>query len=159
MSWTKLESGTDVDLLDIYGTPDGKEIWTCGWNESGGGVILRKDGTLWQKLWDERLPASSSPYNGELLGTLWTNGDKEYFITGSGDVFRHSIVHREIIRREPVGLGKYAYRIRGAGRQSGGGAGALGRLAAAGCPGTATMPRTDQYRHFLPVAVRFRADP
>ncbi len=29
-SWTKIESGTDVDLLDIWGSPNGEKIWVCG---------------------------------------------------------------------------------------------------------------------------------
>ncbi|MBC8044411.1 MAG: hypothetical protein IAF08_13315, partial [Rhizobacter sp.] len=30
VSWKKMESGTSVDLTDIFGTPDGKHVWACG---------------------------------------------------------------------------------------------------------------------------------
>ncbi len=30
-SWTKLESGTDVNLTDVWGTSDGNTVWACGW--------------------------------------------------------------------------------------------------------------------------------
>ncbi len=29
-SWTKIESGTNVNMNDVWGTTDGKTIWTCG---------------------------------------------------------------------------------------------------------------------------------
>jgi hypothetical protein len=40
----------------------------------------------------------------------------EVLLTGSGDVFRQSILDLNVIRRDPVRLGGYAYRIRGAER-------------------------------------------
>jgi hypothetical protein len=112
-TWTKIESGTDVELLDVYGTPDGKEVWTCGWNSSTGeGIILRKENSGWETIWHST-QTTPSFYDGELLGSLWTDGQREYWITGSGDVFRHSITNNNVLKHEAVSLGNYAYRIRG----------------------------------------------
>lgn len=50
--WGKIESGTDVDFKDIYGIPDGKEVWACGWKENNGNIVLleiknHKSNILW----------------------------------------------------------------------------------------------------------------
>ena len=29
--WQKLESGTDIDLTDVWGLSDGSVVWACGW--------------------------------------------------------------------------------------------------------------------------------
>ena len=78
----RLESGTDVDLLDIWGNSDGSEVWTCGWDyNTNEGVLLRKRGTQWQTLWHSTERYPWVPYDkdsGELLGTLWTDGNREF---------------------------------------------------------------------------------
>ncbi len=112
-SWRRIESGTGVKLLDIYGSTDGCEVWICGWMDpTGDCVILRKVNTGFQTIWDSG-QNSSDIYNGELLGGLWTDGKSDYWITGSGDVFLQSLRHINKIRRESVSLGNYVYRIRG----------------------------------------------
>jgi len=40
-SWTKVESGTTIKLTDIWGSPDGKSVWTCGFDEVKGSVLLK----------------------------------------------------------------------------------------------------------------------
>lgn len=82
----------------------------CGWVASTGeNIVLRKRNSQWQVV---PLPPYIS--DNELLGTLWMGGNSEVIITGSGDVFRQSILNLNLIRRDIVNLGAYAYRIRGA---------------------------------------------
>jgi hypothetical protein len=124
-SWTKMESpanggagGTNVPLKDVWGTSDGAEVWTLGYNDNTGeGILLRKQDAQWQTLWHST-QSTPHPYASEFLGTLWTNNKKEFFITGTGDIFRHSITNTNIIKREAVNLGNYAYRIRGTGKNN-----------------------------------------
>ena len=40
--WSRIESGTDVDLKDIYGSSNGNELWTCGWSNQNGRVAVLK---------------------------------------------------------------------------------------------------------------------
>lgn len=39
-SWKKIESGTEVDLTDVYGNEDGSVVWACGRNRSTGGTVI-----------------------------------------------------------------------------------------------------------------------
>jgi hypothetical protein len=107
--WTKIESGTTISLRDIWGTSNGMEVWTCGWNaNTGENILLRRQSSHWQKI-----PLPNYISDTELLGTLWMDGNSEVIISGSGDIFRLSIFNLNLIRRVPVNLGAYAYRIRG----------------------------------------------
>ena len=40
-NWTKIESGTTIKLIDIWGSPDGKSVWICGFDEVKGSVLLK----------------------------------------------------------------------------------------------------------------------
>ena len=50
-SWRKIESGTTVDLTDIYGTPDGKEVWVCGFTSDDNTALLRLRNGVCQTVW------------------------------------------------------------------------------------------------------------
>ncbi len=41
-TWQKIESGTDVDLLDVWGTEDGKVVWACGYEFDNSKTVLLK---------------------------------------------------------------------------------------------------------------------
>jgi len=114
-SWGKIESGTEVDLYDIYGSPDGREVWTCGWNWEGGGIILRKVGNGMQKVWDKKTAPPTSVYFGK-LNTVWMADSKEVILSGTGYVFRQSLLVKDLVRIEPVELGHFAYSLRGSAR-------------------------------------------
>ncbi len=52
-SWTKMESGTDIDLTDIYGSPDGSIVWACGFSYSQPlTVLLRQQKGVWDIAYD-----------------------------------------------------------------------------------------------------------
>ena len=86
--WTKIESGTDKRLTDIYGTMDKDNIWACGWdNNHTQGIILKIFNSTTNIIWD------GINNNGEYYGfinTLWTNGG-EFWLAG-GFVYRQSIL-------------------------------------------------------------------
>ena len=39
-TWRKMASGTTVDLNSISGSPDGTEVWVCGYDQSNGRSVL-----------------------------------------------------------------------------------------------------------------------
>ena len=52
-----------MDLKDIYGTPDGKELWTCGWsNQNGRVAILEIKGDEVESIWDSQTNTSLDIY-------------------------------------------------------------------------------------------------
>ena len=52
-TWQKLESGTDVDLLDIWGSSDGN-VWTCGWTDFKPTVLIRIENQRVVKVFESR---------------------------------------------------------------------------------------------------------
>lgn len=39
-SWARMNSGTNVDLFDVWGTPNGTSVWACGYFHSQRGTYL-----------------------------------------------------------------------------------------------------------------------
>ncbi len=111
-SWRRLESGTDVTLTDVWGSPDGSVVWACGWNWQGGSVLLARRDENWIKLWDRTAPNFPYSYYGK-ISTLWTSGKKEYIVISSGRINRHSILNQNNVFEESFTLGNFAYCIRG----------------------------------------------
>lgn len=51
-SWKPMASGTTVELTDIHGSLDGKEVWACGYNATdGNSVLLRLSNGQWETIW------------------------------------------------------------------------------------------------------------
>jgi hypothetical protein len=125
-SWTKIESGTDVNLQDISGTPDLNEIWTCGWDYNNGRVsLLRIDKNNVESIWDSQTNTTLNTYRGT-LNSLYANGNKEFVLVG-GQIFRHSLVDKRQVKYEWVKtsngskvleLGNYGYRIKGSSKNN-----------------------------------------
>ncbi|MCH7722856.1 MAG: glucosyl transferase [Bacteroidetes bacterium] len=125
--WTRIESGTDADLSDVWGTPDGNEIWACGWsNQSGRVAILKIKGNGVESIWDSQTNTTLNIYRGTLLNSLWANGNGEFIFVG-GQVLRHSLIDKRIVRLEWIRypnrskvleLGNYGYRIKGSNKNN-----------------------------------------
>ena len=48
--WSRIESGTDINLRDVWGSPDGSIVWAAGFEDSYGTVLLRKTGNVFEKV-------------------------------------------------------------------------------------------------------------
>ncbi len=109
-----METNTDVNLTDIYGTPDGKEVWACGWNDSdGNSVILRLNGNKWEKIYERSSAANDFPYN-SFVSSMWIDENKEFFLTGiANGVVKHSTLDTRIAIKDLFNMQNFAYRIRG----------------------------------------------
>lgn len=113
-NFTKMESNTNVNLTDIYGTSDGKEVWTCGWNSGdGNSVLLRLNGNRWEKIYERYSITNNLPYN-SFLSSLWIDKIKVFFLTGiANGIVKHSIVDRRMAMADLFNLSNFAHRIRG----------------------------------------------
>ena len=126
-SWTKIESGTSVDLKDICGAQSGEVIWTCGWSNSDGRVsLLKVDKDYVTSIWDNQTNPTLSIYRGTLLNSLYANGQNEFILVG-GQVLRHSLVNQSDVKLEWIKtytgskvleLGNYGYRIKGSNKNN-----------------------------------------
>ena len=111
--WTKIESGTDVNLTDIYGTPDGDEVWTCGWNNTDGHTVLIRIVNVQSEIIFDSFNPNNLPYN-SFISSLWTNGKLYFWLTGVSDgAVKHSFLNRSFTKKESFGLQYAPYRIRG----------------------------------------------
>lgn len=121
-SFNRLESGSDVDLTDIWGCSD-NEIWAAG-REYNKSVILKYNGSSWVTFyeWDSSLDNYMVP-NEELLlsiSSIWTTADMDSLIAvGAWGVFtvskqtgkaRWSYQRRWDWDPSPIG---YPLRVRG----------------------------------------------
>ncbi|NIR70128.1 MAG: glucosyl transferase, partial [Aliifodinibius sp.] len=82
-NWQKQESGTDVDLTDIWGSPDGSVVWACGWDDFKPTVLLRKrNGGNWEVVYNDQdhlfqfRPDSLSG----TLHSVWTNNNEQVYV-------------------------------------------------------------------------------
>jgi len=94
--FTKVESQTDIDLLDIWGTY-GYNIWACGKNDWSS-IILHSNVNLWSTFYQRRsdtneweLPKDEILLN---IASIWDSGEGDsLWAVGSWGVFRVSRKH------------------------------------------------------------------
>jgi hypothetical protein len=78
-TWTKMASGTTVDLQDIYGI-DANHIWATGTNTSDGHcVVLQYDGTNWTTIYDN---ANKPQDEVQAFSTVWGSETSKIFLAG-----------------------------------------------------------------------------
>lgn len=95
-SFKKMETGTDINLVDIWGRSD-DEIWVCGaTSDAAEGILLEKSGDSWETIiqTDMRETGTTAPYD-TLFGSIdgiWISeyGDSLWLVNGWG-VFKYSI--------------------------------------------------------------------
>jgi len=83
--FTRMESGTDVDLNNVVGTDDGQYVFSVGYDDSNGhSVILEKQDSEWNTLYYNE---SVVPQNGN-MGAVYKGtdvlNDTVYFTTARG---------------------------------------------------------------------------
>ena len=110
-NWQRIESGTKIDLEDIWGGADGREVWVCGWGWNDPGIILKKTANGWQTVWRSDVPVSPDIYRGK-PNSLWFNGSREVIIAAY-DIYRHSLQNSGLIRQDSLPWQNFIYRLRG----------------------------------------------
>jgi len=120
--WRKLESGTDVDLLDIWGSPDGSIVWACGHeNDINDNYLLRKRRNQnWEIAYDgtqSRHKIRDDSLSGVFAG-VYTNNDRIVFIGTNVGIYKAQTNTKGEAKRIPFmseWLGGYPYGLRGNG--------------------------------------------
>ena len=110
--WTKMESGTDYDLTDVWGSPDGSVVWASGWRnynvDTAQGILLRYDGTSWKTVW--KRGANTTPPYGDFIPSLW--GRTHLFASSNFGVYIQSMSGIDTATLS-LSLSHFPYRIRG----------------------------------------------
>lgn len=111
-TWQRFESNTTVDLLDVWGSPDGSVVWACGYRpDYSESILIKYDGTTWQTVWKTPPPVSTQPYDG-LLQTLWSAGTDSLYVVGGEGVWRQHPAGGTA-RKDVLPLGSFPLRVRG----------------------------------------------
>ena len=109
-AWTKLSSGTTIDLHDVWGTADGSEVWACGYsNDLSQSVLLQYNGSLWKTIWLQQ-GTSTPPYE-DLVLTQWAS-DKFLYVGSASGIFLTPLSGNDTTRRV-VALTSVPHMIRG----------------------------------------------
>ncbi|MEJ5262563.1 MAG: hypothetical protein WHT45_07775, partial [Ignavibacterium sp.] len=111
--WRKIESGTTVDLLDIWGTPDGS-VWSCGYtNDYGLSVLLKIKGNNIIKYYEG---FSNNIINGHYAGPIsgiWTDNNYRGFVMNWMGVFVQKDNHPYSPDKKLMNFGEPSYGIDG----------------------------------------------
>jgi hypothetical protein len=108
-AWQRMDSGTDVDLEDVWGI-DATHVWATGTNiDDGRCVILQYDGRNWKTIYDNSdIPPDLRLY----FSTVWTNSSNVIYLAGASNL--RSLNVGEMIFRRIENPGQwYTYRLRG----------------------------------------------
>ena len=89
--WRKTESGTNVDLFDVYGSPDGSLVWACGYYEAQQGTfLLRNRGSGWETAYDgtqSEFLIRQDSLSGAFTG-VYTENQGRVFVGSSAGLYR-----------------------------------------------------------------------
>ena len=108
--WSRIESGTDVDLKNIWGAPDGT-VWACGYSgDYAISSLLKISGQKIEKIYEGY---SSNQNNGYYIGPIsgvWGIGDiRIYMMNWSGTYIQANssnlYLEKETAKFSDVGLG------------------------------------------------------
>ena len=108
--WSRIASGTDVDLKDVWGTPDGA-IWACGYSgDYAISTLLKISGQQVEKIYEG---FSSNQNNGYYVGPMsgvWgTENIRIYLMNWSGIYIQANssnlFLEKEIAKFSDVGFG------------------------------------------------------
>jgi hypothetical protein len=88
--WRRIESGINVNLLDVYGTPDGAVVWACGYyDDQLGTYLLRFLGSGWEMAYDGT--QSEFIIRSDLLSgaftSVYTDGNKRIYVASPAGVY------------------------------------------------------------------------
>jgi len=109
-SWTPMDSGTEVDLLDIFGSEDGT-LWTCGYTSDYAiTTLLRNAGNGWETVFEGSGDNQSNGYYIGPISGVWASGDKRIYMMNWGGIYiqpnsSELFLEKEIAKLSAVGLG------------------------------------------------------
>jgi len=87
-TWKQMESGTNVDLLDVWGSPDGSVVWACGFKDCCPGTyLLRNTGTGWQIAYDgtaSQFTIKKDSLSGTFTNVFAPSNQRLYVLTDAG---------------------------------------------------------------------------
>lgn len=100
-SWQKMYSGTDVELLDVWGTPVGSAVWSCGTEVSKPTVLLRRTNGILEIIYEDTdylFQVREDTLSGRLVSG-WGMNNRNYYVLSSMGLYKLSVFANEPIQR------------------------------------------------------------
>lgn len=88
-TWVKIESGTDVNLKDVYGTNDGSVVWISGKTELYKSILFNIQSDQIKKVFEDNFPWQIQV--GKISGgieSIWTNSKNFIYLTTPINAYR-----------------------------------------------------------------------
>ena len=113
-NWTKIESGTNDNLLDVMGTADGNTVWTCGYSgDYANTVLIRiKDGVA-EKIYEGSSNEQSNGYYVGPMSGVWTDNAYRLFLMNAGGIYIQQISNEFFLEKEIARFTHGSYGIDG----------------------------------------------
>lgn len=119
-SWSQMPSGTDVDLLDVWGSADGNTVWTCGWEDFKPTILLRltSQSGVWNTVWSEQTPAAlrEDSLSG-ILTSIWSGDNLRLHIASTHGLYKITAQTKGEANRSSFAGGQFLpgfpFRVRG----------------------------------------------
>jgi hypothetical protein len=115
-TWQKMESGTDVDLLDVWGSTDGSIVLACGWIDFKPTVLLRLRKGIWEKAFEDPFPfiIREDSLSGILTSLFTPNATRLYILSDAG-LYNTTSDTRGVAKRTPFPStwSGFPWRLRG----------------------------------------------
>lgn len=113
LGFIKMNSNTDINLTDIYGTPDG-EVWACGRETGQRSIILRLRENVWERIWEKDIYNPNYIYNNASVKTIWLDNRFFAWFTGAAlGVYRQSYKYNYFIAHSVFNNQNAFHRVRG----------------------------------------------
>jgi hypothetical protein len=99
-TWRKLESGTTINLLDVFGSPDGSVVWACGFDDLTGSVLLKNTGGGFETVARVDDPNGAHLHNiiTYVFNTLWTDNSDTVYVGSVGRVYNTPLNYTNFAR-------------------------------------------------------------
>ncbi len=112
-NWSLEESGTTVDLLDIWGGSDGT-LWSCGYTSNySTTVLLRNAGSGWVKVYEGDGLDLNNGYHIGLIGGVWSANDHRVYLMDNVGVFLQRNSNQLNLENEIINFTHFSYDIDG----------------------------------------------
>lgn len=113
-SWTKIESGTTVDLNDVFGSTSTEYVWTCGYSgDYANSVLIRlKDGVV-EKVYEGSSNGQSNGYYVGPMSGVWKDNDYRLFLMTGGGIYIQENSSEFFLEKEIARFSHGSYGIDG----------------------------------------------
>jgi hypothetical protein len=89
-NWQMYNVENDVQLTDIWGSPDGSVVWASGYyTDQPGTYLFKYYGTNWRMAYDgtnSRFSFTPDSISG-IISTVWTNSNKKVYVGAGAGIF------------------------------------------------------------------------